>query len=63
MKKVKVGIIGLGGISTVAHMPGYLEMDNVEIAAICDINPEKIDSSKKSLILAKFRHLRITRSF
>lgn len=53
MKKVKVGIIGLGGISTVAHMPGYLEMDNVEIAAICDINPEKIDRFKEKFNLGE----------
>ena len=47
MNKLKVGIIGLGGICRGAHMPGYLKMDNVEIAAICDILPEKIDSFKK----------------
>lgn len=46
--KLKVGIIGLGGICCCAHMPGYLKMDNVEIVAICDINPEKIESYKKN---------------
>lgn len=47
MKKLKVGIVGLGGICRHAHMPGYLKMDNVEIAAVCDIMPEKIESFKK----------------
>lgn len=47
MKKLKVGIIGLGGICRGAHMPGYLKMNNVEIAAVCDIIPEKIETFKK----------------
>jgi len=42
--KLKVGLIGLGGIMTCAHMPGYRAMDNVEIVAICDILPEKIEA-------------------
>ena len=46
-KKLKVGIIGLGGICKGAHMPGYKEMDNVEIVAVCDILPEKIEAYKK----------------
>lgn len=46
-KKVKVGLIGLGGICRWAHMPAYLKMDEVEIAAICDILPEKIESFKE----------------
>ena len=45
-KKLKVGIIGLGGICKGAHMPGYKEMDNVEIVAVCDILPEKIEQLK-----------------
>lgn len=46
-KKLKVGLIGLGGICRRAHMPGYINMDNVEIAAVCDINPEKIKSFRE----------------
>ncbi|MEE1224452.1 MAG: Gfo/Idh/MocA family oxidoreductase [Clostridia bacterium] len=46
-KKLKVGIIGLGGICKGAHMLGYKEMDNVEIVAVCDILPEKIEAYKK----------------
>ncbi len=45
-KKLKVGLIGLGGIMRGAHMPGYARMDDVEITAICDIVPEKIESFK-----------------
>ena len=46
-KKVKVGLIGLGGICCSAHMLGYSNIDNVEIAAVCDINEKKIESFKK----------------
>ena len=47
-QKLKVGLIGLGGIMRNAHMAGYNRMGNmVEIVAICDILPEKIDSFKK----------------
>jgi predicted dehydrogenase len=40
-RKLKIGVIGAGGIATNAHMPGYSRMDNVEIVAICDIKIEK----------------------
>lgn len=40
-KKLKIGVIGAGGICQHAHMPGYAHMDNVEIVAICDIQIEK----------------------
>ena len=46
-KKYKVGLIGLGGIAKGAHMSSYQRMDNVEVAAICDIVPEKIEFFKE----------------
>ena len=39
-RKLKVGLIGLGGIMGYAHMPRYRGADDVEIVAICDIIPE-----------------------
>ena len=42
MEKVKVGIIGTGGISH-AHMGGYKAIpDRVEMTAVCDIDEEKV---------------------
>ena len=41
MKKLRIGVIGAGGICTACHMPAYAEMDNVEIVAICDIKVHK----------------------
>lgn len=38
--KIKVGLIGAGGIGH-AHMEGYLGLDNVEVCAACDLNEER----------------------
>ncbi len=40
-KKLKIGLIGAGGIATFMHMPAYAKMDSVEVVAICDIKIEK----------------------
>ena len=42
MEKVRLGLIGTGGIMNGAHIPGYLNCDRCEITAICDINPEAL---------------------
>ena len=47
MKNLKGAIIGLGGISRGCHIPAWKQLANVEIVAVCDIVPEKIDSYKK----------------
>ena len=46
-KTYKVGLIGLGGIAKGAHMSAYGRMKNVELAAICDIVPSKIEAFKQ----------------
>jgi predicted dehydrogenase len=49
VKKIRVGIIGTGGIANVAHVPGYLAMADrgVEIAGLCDIKPEALKNTLK----------------
>ncbi len=42
-RKIKVGIIGTGGISE-GHIASYLQMPDVEIIAACDIVPTKAAS-------------------
>lgn len=37
MRKVKVGIIGVGGIANGKHMPSLAKLENVEMVAFCDI--------------------------
>ncbi len=43
MKKIKAAIVGCGGIATNAHLIAIQGLENVEIAAICDVNPAKLD--------------------
>ena len=42
--KFRVGIIGCGGIAQV-HMKALMAMDNVEIAAVCDIRRDRLDAA------------------
>lgn len=46
MKKVKIGIIGVGGIATGRHIPELLECKDAEIAAICDIDEQRLESAR-----------------
>jgi len=46
-KKLKIAVIGAGGIAAYAHMPGYAKMDNVEIVSICDIKRYKAEKLAK----------------
>jgi predicted dehydrogenase len=40
-KKVRVAIIGCGGIANGKHIPGLSKLDNVEFVAFCDIIKER----------------------
>lgn len=41
MKKLRIGIIGSGGIAQGCHMRGYATMpDLCEMVAVCDVNPD-----------------------
>lgn len=42
MKKIKIGIIGVGNIAG-THLASYLKNPNVEIYAFCDINKERLE--------------------
>lgn len=45
-KKLKIGIVGCGGIMKWMHLLAYAHMDNVEIVALCDIVPGRAESTK-----------------
>jgi len=40
MRKIRVGIIGSGGIAQACHMPAYQALAGVELHAVADINPQ-----------------------
>lgn len=47
-KKLKIGIIGCGGIANGKHMPSLSKLNNVEMVAFCDIIEQKaIDAAKR----------------
>lgn len=47
-KKLRVGVIGVGGIGYGVHLPGYAKLDNVEIVAVCDIDEAKLERAAKT---------------
>jgi len=46
LEKVKVGIVGVG-MQGSGHVRNFLNIENVEIKAICDIIPEKVEKMQK----------------
>ena len=40
-KKVRVGLVGVGGIANGKHMPSLAKLDNVEMVAFCDVIEER----------------------
>ena len=49
MGKVRVALIGFGGICSSVHVPSYRTIPNVEIVAVCDIVPAKLEKAKQVL--------------
>ncbi len=43
MKKLRVAVIGTGGIAQNQHLPSYERIDNIEVVAVCDINKERVE--------------------
>ncbi len=39
-KKLRIGIIGAGGIVRQRHLPGLLALPNVQVAAVCNARIE-----------------------
>lgn len=55
MSKVKIAIIGLGGVGQVIHLPILSKMSNVEISAIAEINKSRLESvAEKYNIIHRF---------
>jgi len=48
-KVYKVGIIGCGGISRWAHSPFYVNNPRIQVVAVCDILPDRVEEYRKDL--------------
>lgn len=63
MKKIKVGIVGCGGIANGKHLPSLKNIPEVEFAAFCDIIPERAEKANleyangKAKVTEDFREL------
>ena len=44
-KKIRVGIIGCGGIANGKHMPSLAKIDKCEMVAFCDIIVERAEKA------------------
>lgn len=47
MEKLRVGVVGCGGIANGKHLPAMKRNKNFEIVAFCDIDEEKAGKAKK----------------
>jgi len=52
MKKIRIGLIGTGGIMNGVHIPGYLNCPECEISAIADNNPAALEKTARRLNLS-----------
>jgi predicted dehydrogenase len=44
MEKVKVAVIGLGGIAQIIHLPNLLKANNVRVTAVAEINKNRLNT-------------------
>lgn len=47
MEKLKIGIVGCGGIANNKHLPAITQNGKYEVVAFCDIDREKAEAAKK----------------
>lgn len=52
MSKVKIALIGAGNIAN-CHLESYAKVPDAEIAAICDINPERLNKTADRFGIAR----------
>jgi len=52
-KKVRVAMVGAGSRATQAHYPSLASFDDVEIAAICDIDPKRLATTAEKYGIEK----------
>ncbi|MDR2568764.1 MAG: Gfo/Idh/MocA family oxidoreductase [Oscillospiraceae bacterium] len=54
MGKIKVGLVGCGGVAQWAHIPAFKKFDSVEVVAVCDIIKERAEDAAKKV---KAKHI------
>src|ERR1035438_10683932 len=44
MEKIKVAVIGLGGIAQLVHLPNLIKANNVSVTAVAEINKNRLNT-------------------
>jgi predicted dehydrogenase len=52
-RKLKLGVVGVGPIAQIAHLPAISKAENVTLAAACDVSTEMLDHARR---LVDFDH-------
>ncbi|MBQ6999168.1 MAG: Gfo/Idh/MocA family oxidoreductase, partial [Clostridia bacterium] len=52
MDKVRIGVIGAGGMANV-HIEHYLQVEDAEVVALCDINPVRLKKTAEKFGIKK----------
>lgn len=55
MSKLRIGVIGIGVIATTKHIPSLIQRDDIEIKALCDIEPGRCEKAKSDFHLENAR--------
>lgn len=52
-RKIRVAVYGCGNFANQTHIPNLLKLDDVEIVALCDSNPEALKSTSEAFNVPK----------
>lgn len=46
-RKLKLGVVGVGPIAQIAHLPAIDKAENVDLTAACDVSPEMLEHARR----------------
>jgi predicted dehydrogenase len=46
-RKLRLGVVGVGPIAQIAHLPAIAKAENVTLAAACDVSPEMLEHARR----------------
>ncbi|HIE13851.1 TPA: Gfo/Idh/MocA family oxidoreductase, partial [Candidatus Bathyarchaeota archaeon] len=49
MSRVRIGTVGLGGIFRGAHLPAYVEVEEAQLVAICDVSERALKRAEETI--------------
>ena len=51
--KIRIAMVGAGGMANSVHYPSLASFPDVEITAICDLNKERLDATANTYKIKK----------